>query len=116
MPAAKLKAALVSEIVWAILWTKEMRARRGDEAIELTATEFALLAAMAASPGASSPGRSCSTRSDGLRGGADLGQHRCDRLRAIGEVEVDQVYADSHECACLRVSAARRLGGRRDRR
>jgi DNA-binding response OmpR family regulator len=61
VPAAKLKAVLVSEIVLEILWTKEMRARRGDEAIELTATDFALLAAMAAKPGASSPCRSCST-------------------------------------------------------
>ncbi len=51
MPAAKLKAVLVSEIVWEILWTKEMRARRGNEAIELTATEFALLAAMTCQSG-----------------------------------------------------------------
>jgi hypothetical protein len=33
VPAAKLKAVLVSRIVLKILWTKEMRARRGDEAI-----------------------------------------------------------------------------------
>ena len=73
-----------------------MHARRGDEAIELTVT--------------SSPGRSHSTRSGGLGGGADLGQCRCDRLRAVGEVEVDQMYADSHECACLRVSGRASTG------
>jgi hypothetical protein len=41
VPAAKLNAVLVSEIVWEILWTKEIRARRGDEAIEVTAPSIA---------------------------------------------------------------------------
>ena len=37
----------------------------------------------------------CSTEA-GPRRRADLGQRRRDRLRAVGEIEVDQMYADSH--------------------